>query len=231
MYDDVLLLVHPWIAPTFVSVVDPVWSNDRISDYVNLEVTRVIGDAFEWQIRYEFVGTDVILGERTDRILITCIPRGAMSINSLMGAPRFEVRCSLSVVASLVSSQEIGRHQPAGTVATIGWYGDRAELSVYRDGSLRLCSFVVDADPVKQVRKLEEQIESVDRLKPGLTRLIVYGTPPEESALRKYGVFSGSQIDSLRPSLVFGDGGKTAADDKAYGLVAAGAFSRLLHQV
>ncbi len=234
MHDDVLLLVHPWVAPTFVSVVDPDWSTRRISEQVDRDVERVVGNRREWHVRYEFVGTDVILGDRVDRILVSCIPNGALSICDMMGAPRSEVRCTMAPIASLLSSQDIGypdSHGVDGAIAAIGWYGDRVEVSIHQQGSLRFSAFLEDAGSETGPAQLDRLVSSAALLKSQISRVVLYGHTTGTWDVSRAEVFSHAQVEWLRPSDIFEATTHMITDDSAFIPVAAGAFNRLLSRV
>jgi hypothetical protein len=234
MYDNVLLLVHPWVAPTFVSVVDPEWSTRRISEQVDRDVERVVGNRPEWRVRYEFIGTGVILGDRVDRILVTCIPNGALSIGEMLGAPQFEVNCTVAAIASLLSGQSIEASDSQGNpevIAAIGWYGDRVEVSIHQHGSLRFSAFLEDAGSETSVTRLGALVDSAGLQKSQITRVVLYGHTTGAWDVREANVFSHARIEWLRPSDIFDPTPRMITDDSAFVPVAAGALSRLLSHV
>lgn len=234
MYDDVLLLVHPWVAPTFVSVVDPEWSTQRISEQVDRDVDRVVGNRAEWHIQFEFVGTGVIQGDRVDRILVTCIPRGAPIICEMLGSPQSEVRCTIATIASLLSGQDVWLPNPQGAAsvtAAIGWYGDHIEVSVHQEGSLRFSGFLEEAGSETGAARLDSLVASAGLQNSEISSVVLYGHSTGAWDVREADVFSRAQITWLRPSDLFAAMPQAIKDDSAFVPVAAGALNRLLSHV
>jgi len=197
-------------------------------------VETVVGSRSKWQVRYEFVGTDIILGKRVDRILVTCIPRGALSIGEIMGASQSEVKCTIAVVASLISSQDVGKLDPqgdAGATVAIGLYGDRIEVSVHEKGSLRFAGFLDHADSGTSMSRLESLVTSASAGKPQISRVVLYGHRSDTWDGGKEGVFSQAPFEWLQPRSIFGPNSRRITTDSAFAPVAAGAFNRLLSNV
>lgn len=234
LHDDVLLLVHPWFAPTFSTVIDPEWDTDSARGFVENEIRLVLGDTDPWMTHYEYVGTIDLMGSRFDRILVTCLPKGALKLRDILHTPRLEVRSTLGVIAELIIHRQGLQSDREHMTVGVGWYGTKAEICAVSDGVLRCSGFATFESAAEGWEKLDSFVKTFGGKNPNVTDVLLYGpyrSTDHEKEISSVPLFSSSIRDRLVPSDIFQVSDREVTRDPMFGLPSAGVMSSLLSKV
>ena len=233
MYDDILLLVHPWVAPTFASTISPDWHPNEVARHVSTEVERVVGNPAHYRVQHEYLGADNVLGNRVDRILISCVPMRAYRFGKTLGNAGVEVKSSPAAIAGHLSRQEGGLDSVGSSTVRLGlgFYDGWIECVIIRDGSFRFAGCARSSAQELGALALSRLLTQAGLSSSDHVRVVLYGHSADTSILSNIDIVSGSETTCLKPRDSFDPKTRKINDDPSFALVAAGVVSHLLDKV
>jgi len=226
VYDLALLLLHPWSAPTFISIVSPDADPEHISTRIRDDATLLIGDLSRWTISHEYIGASAVLGGRVDRLLVSCIPRSSESIGSLVTMSTCIVRSTLSVSAHYLTA-----FNPTGTAVAIGYFSGWIEIVAVRDGELVSASYARAESTDATVRAVATVLTRARIESPSITSLLAFGH--RSPSIRSEAVSSAMRLENvwMNGRDLFSSTSKPMSSDPAYFSACAGIHAQLIPHV